>query len=150
MKEEYRSGKLQWPLEIGCAKGAQTSYTPFENSRVQVDKNAPEIRPVTVNLDKHSRVPTVQVEIRNITDDVTLMPDTSSRPNIIKENLIPEDEKINYTNILKLNGINNYPGYTLGKITLILFNKPITFHIVANNFPIPQSGILGNDFFKQT
>ncbi|KAL6268160.1 hypothetical protein P5V15_001254 [Pogonomyrmex californicus] len=28
--------------------------------------------------------------------------------------------------------------------------KPVTFYIVADDFPIPQFGILGNDFFKQT
>ncbi|KAM0730323.1 Retrovirus-related Pol polyprotein from transposon 17.6 [Formica fusca] len=78
------------------------------------------------------------------------MLDTGSGPNIIKENLIPEEININYTNILKLNGINNYPVYTLGEITLTLFEIPVIFHIVSNDFPISQSGILGNDFFKQT
>lgn len=78
------------------------------------------------------------------------MLDTGSGPNIIKENFIPKNIKINYTNILKLNGINNYPVYTLGEVTLTLFGLPVSFHIVSNDFPIPQSGILGNDFFKQT
>ncbi|KYN30383.1 hypothetical protein ALC56_15310 [Trachymyrmex septentrionalis] len=40
--------------------------------------------------------------------------------------------------------------YTLGEITLLLFENKVTFHIVANDFLITQSGILGNDFFKQT
>ncbi|KAM0724682.1 Retrovirus-related Pol polyprotein from transposon 412 [Formica fusca] len=78
------------------------------------------------------------------------MLDTGSGPNIIKENLVPEEININYTNILKLNGINNYAVYTLGEITLTLFKIPVIFHIVSNDFPISQSGILGNDFFKQT
>ncbi|KAM0732966.1 Retrovirus-related Pol polyprotein from transposon 412 [Formica fusca] len=78
------------------------------------------------------------------------MLDTGSGPNIIKENLVPEEININYTNILKLNGINNYSVYTLGEITLTLFEIPVIFHIVSNDFPISQSGILGNDFFKQT
>ncbi|KAL6256629.1 hypothetical protein P5V15_012741 [Pogonomyrmex californicus] len=129
--QENSNGSLR---SSSVQREPETSYTPFENSRVQVDKNAPEIRSVTVNLDKHNRVPTVQVKIRNITDDVTLMLDTGSGPNIIKENLIPEVEKINYTNILKLNDINKYPVYTLREITLILFNKPVTFHIVADDF----------------
>jgi len=30
-----------------------------------------------------------------------------------------------------------------------LFEKEVTFRIVSNDFPISQSGILGNDFFQQ-
>lgn len=33
---------------------------------------------------------------------------------------------------------------------LTLFGISVSFHIVSDDFPIPQSGILGNDFFKQT
>jgi len=55
-------------------------------------------------------------------------------------------ETVNHSNILKLNGINEYPVYTLGEITLLLFENKVTFHIVLNNFPITQSGILDNDF----
>ena len=78
------------------------------------------------------------------------MLDTGSGPNIIKEKLVPQNVEINYNNILQLNGINDYPVYTLGEIILTLFDAPIIFHIVANDFPITQAGILGNDFFKQT
>jgi len=78
------------------------------------------------------------------------MLDTGSGSNIIKEKFIPEETNINYIKILKLNSINNYPVYTLGEIVLTLFEIPVTFHIVSNDFPIPQSGILGNDFLKQT
>ncbi|EFN68951.1 hypothetical protein EAG_02025, partial [Camponotus floridanus] len=79
-----------------------------------------------------------------------LMIDTGSGPNIIKENFKPEGIKINYRKILKLNGINDYPVYTLGEIVLTFFELPVVFHIVSNDFPIPQSGILSNEFFKQT
>ncbi|KYN42690.1 hypothetical protein ALC56_02890 [Trachymyrmex septentrionalis] len=78
------------------------------------------------------------------------MLDTDSGPNIIKEKFISRDTTVNHNNILKLNGINEYPVYTLGEINLPLFENKVTFHIVANDFPITQSGILGNDFFKQT
>jgi len=58
------------------------------------------------------------------------MLDTGSGPNIIKENFVPKGKPVNYDNILKLNGINEYPVYTLGKITLPLLGKEVTFHIV--------------------
>jgi len=105
---------------------------------------------LTVNLNKHSRVPTFQVSLCKPTPHLTFMLDTGSGPNIIKENFVPKGKTINYNNILKLNGINEYPVYTLGEITLPLLGKEVTFHIVSSDFPISQSGILGNDFFKQT
>ena len=77
------------------------------------------------------------------------MLDTGSGPNIIKETFIPKGRTIDYNNILKLNGINEYPVYTLGKITLSVFGKEVIFHIVSSDFPISQAGILGNDFFEQ-
>jgi len=67
-----------------------------------------EARPITVNLNKHSRVPTVN--LCNSAPNVTFMLDTGSRPNIIKENL-PKGKVVNYTNVLKLNGMNEYPIY---------------------------------------
>jgi len=109
-----------------------------------------EARSVAVNLDKHSRVPTVQVNFCKSAPHITFMLDTGSGLNIIKENFVPKNKTVNYNNILKLNGINKYPVYTLGEITLPLFEKEVTFHIVSNDFPISQSGILGNDFFQQT
>jgi len=78
------------------------------------------------------------------------MLDTGSRPNIIKENFVLKGKTVNYNNILKLNGINEYPVYSFREITLLLLGKEVTFHIVSNDFPISQSDILGNDFFKQT
>jgi len=51
------------------------------------------------------------------------MLDNGSGPNIIKENFVSKNKTVNYNNILKLNGINKYPVYTLGEITLFLFEK---------------------------
>ena len=95
-------------------------------------------------------MPTVKIRINEIALPITLMLDTGSGPNIIKENLVPQTSLINYNNVLQLNGINNYPVYTLGEIILTLFDVPVTFHIVDKEFPITQSGILGNEFFTQT
>lgn len=37
----------------------------------------------------------------------------------------------------------------LSQIQIDILRCPITFHLVENDFPIPQNGILGSDFFKQ-
>lgn len=61
---------------------------------------------------------------------MTFMLDTGSGLNIIKEDLVPKETIINYKNILKLNGINDHPVYTLGEIKLILFKILVVFHIM--------------------
>jgi len=74
---------------------------------------------------------------------------TGFESNIIKENLVLKGKIVNHTNILKLKSINEYPVYILGEITLPLSEKEVIFHIMSNDFPIPQSDILDNDFFRQ-
>ena len=91
-------------------------------------------------------MPIVQININNLISHAILILDTSCGSNIIKEDFISAGINISYTTILKLNKINNFPVYILGEIILILFEILIIFHI---DFPISQSGILGNDFFKQ-
>jgi len=53
------------------------------------------------------------------------MLDTDFGPNIIKENFVPKGKTVNYSNILKLSGINEYPVYTLGEITLSFLGKEL-------------------------
>jgi len=77
------------------------------------------------------------------------MLDTGSGPNVIKEKYIPDNIIINRENILKLSDINDYLMYTLGEITPTIFKIFVKFHVVSDDFPISQSGILGNNFFKQ-
>jgi len=58
------------------------------------------------------------------------MLDTGSGQNIIKDNFVSKGNTVNHSNILKLNCINEYPVYTLGEITLLLFVNKVTFYIV--------------------
>ncbi|KYQ60768.1 hypothetical protein ALC60_00172, partial [Trachymyrmex zeteki] len=87
-------------------------------------KNAAEVQPETVNLDKHSRVPTIQVKLCKSTPYITFMLDTGSGPNIIKENFISRDTTVNHNNILKLNGINKHPVYTLESLFYVRIENP--------------------------
>ncbi|XP_036141910.1 uncharacterized protein LOC118646187 [Monomorium pharaonis] len=136
-------------LEVRYAIGDRTSSTSMGVTE-NVNQNAWEPRPVMINLDKHSRPPTVQIKICESTSPITFALDTGYEINLIKENFVPKNKTINYDNILELNGIYDYPTYTLGEINLLLYGKEITFHIVTNDFPILQPSILGNDFFYQT
>lgn len=51
--------------------------------------------------------------------------------------------------ILRLSGITTHHVTTLGLALVDILGCPVTFHLVENDFPIPQNGILGSDFFKQ-
>lgn len=52
-----------------------------------------------------------------------------------------------------LNGFGGQPHKTLGYVNLNVLvsqNKiPHTFHVVGSDFPVPFTGILGNDFLKE-
>lgn len=59
-----------------------------------------------------------QINVSNTAPHTTFILDTGSGPNIIKENFVPNDITVNYTNILKLNGIryNDFFKQTSSKI----------------------------------
>ncbi|EGI68796.1 hypothetical protein G5I_02511 [Acromyrmex echinatior] len=84
------SRKLRRLLENECDRSSNESHTRRHRKRA-IRQNALEIRPVTVNLDKHSRMPTIQVNFRESTPPIAFMLDTDSGPNIIKENFVPKD-----------------------------------------------------------
>lgn len=76
------------------------------------------------------------------------MVDTGAAPNLIKfRNLSPETE-IRENDRLFLSGITDGRIETLGSIQLAYKGYPVKMHVVQNNFPIPQEGILGSDFLR--
>lgn len=76
------------------------------------------------------------------------MIDTGAAPNVIKENFVGNKRKINQCEILYLNGITPEKIKTLGSIEIELLGYPVTLHVVPNEFPIVQEGILGSDFLQ--
>ncbi|EFN77171.1 hypothetical protein EAI_09634, partial [Harpegnathos saltator] len=64
------------------------------------------------------------------------MLDTGSGPNLIKEACISATPDLDPTHILKLNGINNSPVCTIGKIIKIILGIPVNFHVISDDFPI--------------
>jgi len=75
--------------------------------------------------------------------------DSGSGPNIIKKNSVTSDTPVDRKEVLKLSGITTHHVPTLGKALIDILGCPVAFHVVENDFPIPQHGILGSDFFKQ-
>jgi len=75
------------------------------------------------------------------------MLDTGAQPNIIKISTLNRTIPIDSKQILKLKGITKNMVKTLGTVHAYLFNTPIIFHVVRDDFPIMQQGILGSSFF---
>lgn len=77
------------------------------------------------------------------------MLDTGAQPNIIKKGCVHETTLINDKEILQLTGITENAVHTLGSIKAPILQTSVIFHIVPDNFPITQQGILGTSFFKE-
>lgn len=77
------------------------------------------------------------------------MLDTGAQPNIIKIGTLNNQVFIDNKQILKLKGITEDIVETLGTVYIHIFETPIIFHVVNDDFPIRQQGILGSSFFTE-
>lgn len=76
------------------------------------------------------------------------MVDTGAAPNLIKRHKVKPDAKIDARVLLKLTGITDGEIKTLGELRTHVRGHAVTFHVVNEDFPIPQDGILGADFLS--
>lgn len=76
------------------------------------------------------------------------MVDTGAAPNILKQRSLHPENVINSQDILTLSGISKHNIPTLGSVTINYMEHAVTLHIVDDNFPIIQEGILGRDFLR--
>lgn len=75
--------------------------------------------------------------------------DSGSGPNILKERCLRFTTSVNRDETLQLTGITAHHVTTLGLAQVDILGRPVDFHLVDNDFPIPQDGIIGSDFFNQ-
>ena len=81
--------------------------------------------------------------------DCEFLLDTGANTNLLIKSAIPENEIINKNEIVRLRGITNEPVYSLGSIVTKIHGHETKIHLVEDNFPITEDGILGNGFFKK-
>lgn len=77
------------------------------------------------------------------------MCDTGSNANLLEIGSISRYIKPNKNEIILLKGTPQSIK-TLGKIKVNLCNHSIDFHVVDDNFPIAQDGLMGSDLFRST
>jgi len=72
--------------------------------------------------------------------------DTGTAPNLFKLNELELHIPVNSEHILSLIGITEGWIKTLGSVEANVLTRPVTFHVVPDNFPISQDRILESDF----
>ena len=77
------------------------------------------------------------------------MLDTGAQPNLIKIGSLNSNIHIDPRNIIHLTGITDSVVNTLGTARIYILRVPVTFHVVTDDFPIIQQGILGSSFFTE-
>ena len=75
--------------------------------------------------------------------------DTGASVNLIKRSEVSPYINIDKNSIIILKGITPESLNTLGKVIINFFDTNAEFHLVEDNFPIEEAGILGNDFFRK-
>lgn len=94
-------------------------------------------------------VPSVKLKGPDFKNELKFLVDSGSGPNIIKRKFVTPETVVDGNEILRLSGITAHHVTTLGLALIDILGCPVAFHLVEDDFPIPQDGILGSDFFKQ-
>jgi len=76
------------------------------------------------------------------------MLDSGADVNLIKEKFVKPSIQINKTNKVMLQGISPNPVTTLGTINIFVLGKEIEFHLIPEDAPFLQDGILGIEFLR--
>jgi len=77
------------------------------------------------------------------------MLDTGSEINVIKLSVLDPLQRIDTETIIKVTGISRDPVFTKGTALIKTFGTQVQFHIVSDEFPISQGGILGSEFLQE-
>ena len=96
-----------------------------------------------VNLSTSNTIPHIILSADGLKNPIHMMIDTGAGSNLIKQQAVKTNVKINKFECLKLTGINEHPVFTLGQITINIFGYSTTLNIIPNEVPIENDGILG-------
>ena len=86
--------------------------------------------------------------MENLGQPLRLLVDSGSKFNFIKEGILAT--RPNLSEILRLSGITDSYVKTLGTVQECILGFDTKFHVVPENFPIDEEGLLGRDFLQQS
>ena len=100
------------------------------------------------NLSTSNTIPHLILSAEKMKNPIHMMIDTGAGSNLIKQQAVKANVKINKYECQKLTGINEHPVFTLGQITIDIFGYLTTLNIIPNEVPIEHHGILCLEFFR--
>lgn len=100
-----------------------------------------------LNPNDFSHAPSIAFNVTGLAAETIFMVDTGAAPNLIKKRSIHPDD-VDVQNTIIFSGITDRNIATLGSTEIYYMGHAISLHVVNDNFPISQEGILGSDFFR--
>ena len=82
-------------------------------------------------------------------DGLLFMVDNGATVNLVKIGALDPNALVDTSRAIPLIGISDQTVETLGTISLTIRDKPVTFLVTYDNFPIDQDGVLGRNYLKQ-
>lgn len=105
--------------------------------------------------ENHKQLDIIEINTSDTNNStVQLLLDTGADVSLLKAGKLKDHSIINKEIIVELKGISEQPIYTLGTCCILIKlenNKTVThsFHIVSDNLPIKNDGLLGRDFLQK-
>lgn len=132
------------------------SYEKNKSTKEKSSNNFSKLSSIETNLNSiysinpnYDRYINFKLENFNSLGNCSFIIDTGADISLIKFKKDFQNE-INENETIKIRGISDDASETLGTINLNLIHNGFlishTFHVVPNNFPIPTTGIIGDDF----
>ncbi|KAJ8678242.1 hypothetical protein QAD02_014029 [Eretmocerus hayati] len=89
--------------------------------------------------------PTVMMQFTECFGYFKIIVDTGAGPSLLELSKKPIDPHVAHDEIIELTGITAQSIRTLGKINLQYFDLIFLFHLIQDNFPMAQDGLLGSE-----
>ena len=88
------------------------------------------------------------MQFNSSSETLVILLDTGAGPSLIKISKIPKNIEVDENQILELRGITQNSINTLGKIHLSFRELEFIFHVVPDDFPIREDGLLGSEMLR--
>jgi len=109
-----------------------------------------ECRGTRINPKKFPASPITTISVEELLPERIFMLDTGAESNLIKTRNIHPDTQILREDKLHIVDVTDGFVESLGSVQILFMGHPLRMDIVLDSFPMPQEGILGTDFLKDS
>ena len=100
-------------------------------------------------LSINSKSPVIEMTFENYEVSLKFMLDTGAGPSLLKIGKKPSKAIVFENEILELKGITKESMYSRGKTPLIFRDITLYFHLVPDDFPIDEDGLVGSEMLSR-